>query len=422
MTHGVPVAAIRQLPSGNWNAQVRLPNGKVASFTDPLKKVVKADAAELERDIRRKDWIDPRGGECTFDELWDIARGARVLATASKARDASHWRNHVQPRWGHVRLKAVDPAEVSTWIVSMQENGVGVPTIEGSLKLLKAMLAVAVDKRLIRASPARKVSAPTGDTPTERVFAAEEEEAFLDRLEALFPGRLDARLFVEFMFETGCRWEEAAAVHAADVDTIRGLIKIYAVVERDRTVRMYPKSSTSVRTVAVSREYLTRLRLAVLAAPPGGLVFRSREGKTLHYRNWLKRVWQRGLLIEEPDVEAAAAWVRPPGRCGAPPKFVRKIKLLADPQPTPHDCRHTFATRLGDAGVPQHDIMPLLGHGDARSTRRYLHSSLERFEKACAANRQARGHKSETEDAARAPHARVHTLKKASIKTPREGS
>jgi hypothetical protein len=48
------------------------------------------------------------------------------------------------------------------------------------------------------------------------------------------------------------------------------------------------------------------------------------------------------------------------------PRSERRAPYLADPQPTPHDCRHTYATRLADEGVPKHEIGALLGHGEGR--------------------------------------------------------
>lgn len=42
-----------------------------------------------------------------------------------------------------------------------------------------------------------------------------------------------------------------------------------------------------------------------------------------------------------------------------------------------HDLRHTFATRLADAGVPLSVIAELLGHSDIRMTKRYSHAMDE---------------------------------------------
>jgi integrase len=38
-----------------------------------------------------------------------------------------------------------------------------------------------------------------------------------------------------------------------------------------------------------------------------------------------------------------------------------------------HDLRHTFATRLAQAGVDIYKIAKLLGHKDIRMTQRYAH-------------------------------------------------
>ena len=40
-----------------------------------------------------------------------------------------------------------------------------------------------------------------------------------------------------------------------------------------------------------------------------------------------------------------------------------------------HDLRHTFASRLLEAGVRETDINRLLGHSSLRMTARYTHSS-----------------------------------------------
>jgi integrase len=40
-----------------------------------------------------------------------------------------------------------------------------------------------------------------------------------------------------------------------------------------------------------------------------------------------------------------------------------------------YDLRHTFATRLADAGVPLSVIADLLGHSDIRMTKRYSHAT-----------------------------------------------
>jgi integrase len=63
----------------------------------------------------------------------------------------------------------------------------------------------------------------------------------------------------------------------------------------------------------------------------------------------------------------------------------RDAAALADPQPTPHDLRHSFGSWLAASNVSPTDIMALLGHSSLRATERYLHAGDGRFERAVKA-------------------------------------
>src|SRR5690606_36664133 len=92
------MAWIRILASGLWAATVSLPDGRRVTETRELKGAIERWATELESDIRRGDWIDPRAGRITVGECWQRWGQTRRLERASRKRDESHWRNHVAPR------------------------------------------------------------------------------------------------------------------------------------------------------------------------------------------------------------------------------------------------------------------------------------------------------------------------------------
>jgi len=388
------VAWIRQLPANKdgvrlWAATVRTPAGRITE-TDRLKDVVKAWAGEQEAQVRRGDWIDPRNAEKTVTAVWDLHSGARRLEMASRKRDESHWRCHVQPRWGRVAVGAILKPDVAAWVNEMEAEGVGAWTIIAALNVLKAVLELAVDANYIRANPARRVRPPMPPAHVDRVLDPDEEVTVLDRFDELFPGRRDARLFVEGMLETGGRWEEIAAVKREAVDLRHGLVGLGPVMERDGTVRDYPKGARTrqaagFRQCPVSDEYLSRLRPVVLATPMGELVFTAPQGGSLLYPTWKRRVWDRAFRL--PVLDAAGKPVV--GRDGKP----QWVPLVEPPLPTPHDCRHTYGTRLADAGIEQHDRMALMGHDDVRSAQRYTHSGAGRFDRARAALKAARGYR-----------------------------
>jgi integrase len=417
------LAYIRRLPSGLWAATVRVPpspdrpSGRITE-TYRLESQARDWADDVRAEVRAGDWIDPIKAKAKIGELWPRIREAReYLELASRKRDDSLWRNHVGPYWGaHEVGKLLRPA-VQTWVNAMKNThtgacpgrgcrgpcAVGAHTIHAAVSLLSGIAVFVVDEGRIRRNPVYDLKLPRLPKHIDRVLDGDEERQLLERLDEEFPGRPDARPFVELLFETGVRWEEAAALMPDAFDR-RGRFEVRAVVESDGTVRPYPKTVAGFRTCAVGPDLWARLRPLVLATAPGDPVFRApgrahrpgcELGKRcpgckvpfLHYMNWSRRVWKRALTVGERLPPAP----RPPGRPGPMPRTERRVAYLAEPQPTPHDCRHTFATRLADEGVPKHEVGALLGHGEgSRATDRYIHAGDGRFDRALQALERAR--------------------------------
>lgn len=374
------MAYIRQLPSGLWAATVRTPAGRITETHD-LRGAVKAWADQLETDIQRGDFLDPRLARNSVGQAWQQFASARRLEKASRARDQSHWKKWVEPTWGEIPVGDVVKPNVQKWVNKLEEDGVGGWTIIAALNVLKAALELAVDAGWVRANAARRVRPPVAPSHVDRVIEADEERAILKRLDELFPGRRDARLFVEMLFETGGRWEEVAAVRREAVNLRAGLVSFGPVMERGGTVRAYPKGARSrydaaFRDAPLGPDLMLRLRPVVMATEPGGLVFTAPMGGAMLYPTWLRRVWNAALWVPVLDDSGVV---------------VRREPLVAEPLPTPHDARHSFGTRLADAGVKLHDRMALMGHKDLRSGQRYTHSGESRFDAAREALRLARG-------------------------------
>lgn len=362
------MAWVRQLDSGVWAATVRLPTGKRVTESFVLKGAARTWADDLESDVRRGDWIDPRAGRVTVGEWRERTRDSRRLERASRKRDESHWRCHVEPHWGRVPIGGILRPDVTAWVVKLEKAGTGAATIQGSVGVLRGLFDLAVDARLIRVNPARGVRMPRRTAHLDRVLAPEEDGLLFASLDRQFPGRADARLMCEVMLYCGLRWEECGALDRAHLELRRQLVKVGPVLERDGTIRPYPKSKAGIRDVPVPRELWPRLRDHALTVQPGGLLFTAARGKVLHYSSWHRRVWQRALfeVVER-------------GRRG---QIICQSRILDDPQPTPHDLRHSYGTRLAEQGVPPHEIMSLIGHERLESVQRYLHAGQDRFDRA----------------------------------------
>lgn len=381
------MAWVRQLDSGLWAATVYTPTGRITESHE-LKSVIAKWASDLESDIRRGEFLDPRLAKTTLGEVWEKYGSSRRVEKASRARDESHWRTWVAPKWAKVPVGAILKPDVQTWINELEQQQVGGWTIIAALNVMKAACELAVDAGMIRANPARRVRPPVPPAHEDRVLTAEEETLILKRLDELFPGRRDGRIFVETILDTGGRWEDIAAVKREAVNLKDGLISLGPVMERDGTIRPYPKGARSrgdagFRDAAVSDELLARLKPIVLATKPGSVVFTAPAGGHILYPTWRSRVWVPTMRV--PVLDEQGRKVK--GEDGKP----LWTPLVDEPLPTPHDLRHTLGTRLAEAGLELHDRMAALGHDDVRSSMRYAHSGNKRHDKVRAALRAARG-------------------------------
>ena len=90
------MAHIRRLPSGKWNAVVRLPDGKRRSIIDPLKRVVEQRARDIESAISRGEAVHLRDRRVTVAQWHAKWLKTRMVEASTARKDDSRWRNHVR--------------------------------------------------------------------------------------------------------------------------------------------------------------------------------------------------------------------------------------------------------------------------------------------------------------------------------------
>lgn len=62
------MASIRPKPSGRWEARYRDARGRLHARTFPTKTAARRWAADMESDVRRGTWVDPKLARTTFGE------------------------------------------------------------------------------------------------------------------------------------------------------------------------------------------------------------------------------------------------------------------------------------------------------------------------------------------------------------------
>jgi integrase len=350
------VAHVRKLKSGKWQATVRHPSGQRWSKSDPLKRVVQEWAANKEADIRRGEFVDPSAGKVTLAGWWEKWTSTRGVEIATSDKNLSWWRNHIEPAFGSWPLSSIQSWDVQEWVADMRARNVGATTVASSLRLLRQLLSQAVHHKLIGANPAALVTAPTPPPHVDRFLSRAEAARLLEQ----FTGA--DLVVVQVMLFCGLRFSEAAGLRAFRVDLLRKRLQV-AKVQPRRGGEKDPKTDAGTRLVPLTDDLTVSLS-RLITAPDESLVFTSPEGGLLRYANWLRRTWQPAL----------------------------KRAKLPDPQPTPHDLRHTYGSWLGESGVPPAQIAALMGHSGLRSVERYIHATEARFDQARAAlEKKARG-------------------------------
>lgn len=341
------------------------PSGRRFTKSDPLKRVVVEWGNDLELQIRRGTFIDPNAGKMRLVEWWPKWNAARTVAAATRSHEETHWRLYVQPAFGSWPMSSIQQYDVRAWVTSMVERKVKPTARVRALLLLRNLLEGAVEAKKIGENPALGVRAPKPPKHVHRFLDYDERDRLLEAITVPGPSAEGAagervpdmgnRLFAKLMLDAGLRWQEAAGLHRFRIDLKRRTVYVQEVIQRDvDAVKAQPKSEAGSRTVPLTDELVADLRAYLRAHPGDGLLFTTSTGAPLDYHNWRRRVFA-------PAVKRAE---------------------LADPAPTPHDCRHSYGSWLADAGVPPHQIRDLMGHSSLRATEIYTHASRARMQAA----------------------------------------
>lgn len=193
-------------------------------------------------------------------------------------------------------------------------------TVNRDLQQLAAILEMARVNGYIVKNPAREVKHLRHENQRTRYLTYDEEAQVMELFKIYYKSFKPVFLFA---LNTGMRRGEIVKLDWADVDFLRGVI----YVKQTKTAK--PRSIPMNETVTVLLEGL--------GAKQGGKVFCQAKQTISDAWKWIK------AKLELSDI-------------------------------TFHDLRHTFATRLADAGVDPFTIAEILGHSDLKMTKRYTHS------------------------------------------------
>ena len=252
-----------------------------------------------------------------------------VAALCARFMDDPGYRRHhyfhikaILPFFGDrqvIRLNRNDAVEFRAW--RMRQKQLTDATVNRSLSTLRHILYWAVDEQLIQANPLTRLRLVKERRLRRPVMTLSEEDRVLEAL----PDYL--RRIVICALDTGMRRGEVLRQRWEDVDLARKLL----MVTKSKTIE-----GEGREIPLTDRLY----RLLSKEAARDGIVFTMR-GAPL---SWIRKGWLGALKRAE----------------------LRHFRI--------HDLRHTFNTRLMEAGVIQDVRMALMGHsGGSRVHSTYTH-------------------------------------------------
>lgn len=254
------------------------------------------------------------------------------------------------------RPELTEPADLRSWTLRLAQSGVSIRSIRRKVSSLSALFRYLMQRGLMTHNPAREIpmACPHADLPT---FIRQDEmqriiESHLDTLRNAsasgaspnenpidtgdsFTDTRNALILLMF-YSTGLRLSELIGLMDADVDTVRGELKVLGKRNKERLI---PFGTELAEAIDAYR----RLRDATGAASVCGRFFTRPDGNDL-YPTLVQRLVKKEL---QGNTHASRL--------------------------SPHTMRHSFATDMLNNGADLRSVQKLLGHESLQTTQVYTH-------------------------------------------------
>jgi integrase len=291
-------------------------------------------------------WSDPKSAERPFKELWEAYdQGNHDLQPASRNRNRSAYRTHIEPHFANQRSNTITAEQVQGWIDRLHSQGTKPGTIARARQVLSAVFTRAVDLNILPSNPAKRIKLPHAPKLEQHHLTTDQVETLANAIE---PHYQTAVLTAAY---TGLRAGELWALRKQDF-----LINRRLVVQRsiDSQGIPGPTKNHERRSVPLP-SWLAELIAQRIDqdAHPDDLIFTTPSGTIVDHRNFRQRVF-RPAVIKARDEDVT---IPPPGTKDRP-----GLRW--------HDLRHTFAAWAIEEGAHLVVVKKLMGHESIDTTER----------------------------------------------------
>ncbi len=266
----------------------------------------------------------------TFEQLMEeyVTTHSAVNKTAESCQRDKDYIKHLSRIFGGLTLDKITPEMVTAYKKLRTKDEAKPATIKNELVCLNHALNLARSEwQWIRHNPISGVKMPIIANKIDRWLSYEEESALM----LACHDRAWLKDIIIFALNTGVRQGGIINFQWKDVDLFR----------RTATIKKKSRMGRGKYTVPLNQTVIELLKAKSKVVAMNGYVF------TQHGEQLTKREVQRQFVTA-----------------------AKRAKITAFRF---HDLRHTFATRLVQAGIDIYTVSKLLGHASVKETERYAH-------------------------------------------------
>ena len=346
----------------------KIPAGKRPDIS--LREKIK----QIQKDL--DDGIDTIGKKMTVCQLYEkyIRQRGNVKRGTHKSRQQL-MKLLSEDKIGGVSIDSVKLSDAKEWALRMQEKGVAYHTICNGKRSLKAIFHMAVQDDCLRKNPFDfQINEVINDDTVPKVPLTPAQEKEL--LGFMQSDPVYAKYYDEvlILLETGLRVSELCGLTPADLNFDKRFVNVDHQLLRSTEDGYYieaPKTDSGYRQVPMSAAAYKAFQR---------VLHRRKDGKGVVVDGY------KGFLFLNRDGLPKAAVNYDSMFQGLAKKF---NKFHAEPLPevmTPHTMRHTFCTRMANAGMNPKALQYIMGHSNIVMTLNYyahatFHSAQEEMER-----------------------------------------
>ncbi len=292
------------------------------------RKLAKAIEAKVRTEIiEGKYYEKPIGRDKTFKDMMDkFMKEHAPKVSDNMQRSYATSSNHLLKFFGEVDLLSISPKMISRYKILRREEESAPGSINLELSMLSKAFNLAVREwEWLKDNPVSKVPLEKKNNERDRWLSKDEEATLLDNS----PEWL--RDLIVMSLNTGLRQEELLSLEWPRVNLLR------------KTILIAKTKNDKPKTLPLNKFALDVInRRSKIRSIKNNYVFFTKSGKKIDAQNLRKSFNNAKRKAEIVDFR----W---------------------------HDLRHSFATRLAQAGIDLYKISKLLGHQDIKITQRYAH-------------------------------------------------